>query len=202
MSLLIVTVLGKHHPNGQGCLSDAARKLPYCDTKRSLDDRLSDLSGRLTIDELAERLTSSSTCPAVDKIGLPELNYRVEAIHGLEAFCLKVGKEVVCPTYFPTTQGVAATFNRSVFSAFGSVVGREARIWTNLNGDGKSKKPVSPSIRSPMVNILRDPRWGRSDESASEDPLLSGEFGRLAVEGIQQRDAAGVQRSTFFHAVH
>ena len=188
---------GHKHPNGQGCLSDAARALPYCDTNRTLDDRLDDLATRLTIDELAQRLISGSTCPAVDKIGLPELNYRVEAIHGLEAFCMKVdgkdgtGSKVVCPTYFPTTQGVAATFNRSVFSAFGSVIGREARVWTNLNGDAKGQKPVSPSIRSPMVNILRDPRWGRSDETASECPLLSGEFGRLAVEGIQQRDKAG-----------
>ena len=58
---------------------------------------------------------------------------------------------MVCPTYFPITQGVTATFNRSVFSNFGSVIGREARIWTNLHGNGKSERAMGLNVRCPMV---------------------------------------------------
>jgi hypothetical protein len=71
-------------PNGQGCLSPAARALPYCNSSLSIAARVDDLAGRLSIDNLAKRLTSSGLVPAIDEIGLPPFNYRVEAIHGLE----------------------------------------------------------------------------------------------------------------------
>lgn len=175
-------------PNGRGCLDAAARKLPYCDATLDLDARLADLSGRLTLEEMIPRIESASLSPAVERVGLPAQNYRVEAVHGLEGYCLEDGS---CPTYLPITQGVAATFNRTVFGEMGRIVGEEARLWTNLGGAAKGGKPVGPSVRCPMVNVLRDPRWGRSDESASEDPYLTAEFGKGVVRGIQRRDASG-----------
>ena len=75
-------------------------------------------------------------------------------------YCVSKDGELVCPTSFPIAQGIAASWNRSVFAAFGRVVGREARIWTNANGVAKSERPVGTSVRCPMVNLLRDPRWG------------------------------------------
>ena len=93
---------------------------------------------------------------AIDRIGLPAQNYRIEAVHGLEAYCIDDGAgRVECPTYFPAPQGVAATFNRSVFADMGRVVAREARLWTNRNGLAKGRKPVGPSVRCPMVNLMR-----------------------------------------------
>ena len=142
-------------PNGRGCQSAAARSLAYCDEALGLDARLRDLSGRLTVDELASRLQSGSVSAAIDRIGLPAQNYRIEAVHGLEAYCIEDGGRVECPTYFPAPQGVAATFNRSVFADMGRVVAREARLWTNRNGLAKGRKPVGPSVRCPMVNLMR-----------------------------------------------
>lgn len=142
-------------PNGRGCQSAAARSLAYCDEALGLDARLRDLSGRLTVDELASRLQSGSVSAAIDQIGLPAQNYRIEAVHGLEAYCIDDGDgRVECPTYFPAPQGVAATFNRSVFADMGRVVAREARLWTNRNGLAKGRKPVGPSVRCPMVNLM------------------------------------------------
>ena len=80
---------------------------------------------------------------------------------------------------------MAASFNRSVWSQFGSVVGREARVWTNLNGDGKFHIPMGINVLCPMVNLLRDPRWGRAGEAGSEDPLLTARFGHDAVVALQ-----------------
>ena len=184
-------------PNGQGCLTAAARALPYCNTSLSLDARVQDLAARLSVEELAARLTSNSLTPAVDAVGLPAFNYRVEAIHGLEAYCIALDatgdgerQRIICPTYFPSSQGMAASFNRSVFANFGAVVGREARIWANLHGNGKSERAMGLNVRCPMVNLLRDARWGRSGESASECPLLTSAFGAAVVDAIQRRDPA------------
>ena len=190
--VFVVARLAAGTPNGRGCVDKAARKLPYCDASLSVEARVRDLSSRLTLEELIPRLQSGSVSPAVERLGLPAQNYRIEANHGLEAYCLSRGDgTAACPTYFPIAQGVAATFNRSVFRDLGRVVGEEARIWGNLGGLGKGRKPVGPSVRCPMVNLMRDPRWGRSDEAASEDPFLTAEFGRHVVEGLQAEDADG-----------
>lgn len=178
-------------PNGQGCLNATSKGLPYCDSSLSIEKRVDDLVARLTLEELASRLSSNSLVPAIPRIGLPAINYRAEAIHGLEAYCIKKNGSLFCPSYFPITMGVAATFNRSVFYDMGRVIGSEARAWTNLNGNAKSRRQMGNSIRTPMVNILRDPRWGRSDEASSECPYLLSEFGKSVVRGVQQRDKNG-----------
>ena len=191
--LSALSVLSSGLANGRGCQTSVARALPYCDGSLSVLERVRDLSSRLSVEELAVRLTSGSVSPSVDRLGLPAQNYRIEAVHGLEAYCVETSDGFrACPTYMPITQGLAATFNRSVFSAFGTVVGEEARAWTNLKGLGKGRKPMGASVRCPMVNLLRDPRWGRSDESPSEDPLLTAEFGKAVVRAVQARDDAGL----------
>lgn len=147
---------------------------------------MNDLASRLMIAELQDRLKSVGTVPEIHRIGLPEFNYRVEAVHGLEAYSLydKNGS-LTSPTYFPITQGVAASFNRSVYYNMGLVIGSEARIWAATGGLAKSKRPIGPSVRCPVLNLIRDPRWGRSDEAASEDPFLTAEFGKYVVLGVQ-----------------
>lgn len=186
MRLVIVFLLLRPHAAlyyGQGCLNKTS--LPFCWQNLSIEERLADLAGRLEVSELIGRLKSDGVVPAVARIGLPEFNYRVEAIHGLEAYPLQIDGKVAIPTYFPIAQGAAATFNRTVFENMGRVISSEARIWSRHGGLAKSKRPVGVSLRSPMVNVLRDPRWGRSDESPSEDPFLTSVFGNLVVKGLQ-----------------
>ena len=157
-------------PNGQACLpGTVSASQQFCDLTLNQYVRVRALAAALTLPELICRLTSDKPCPAINRIGLPSFNYRVEAIHGLEAECIALEDGThICPTYFPISQGMVATFNRSVASSYGRVVGREARIWTNLNGFGKENKPMGINVRCPMVNLLRDPRWGRSGEAPSE----------------------------------
>ena len=149
-------------PNGQGCQTSVAQAFPYCDLALSVDERVQDLVARPTLKEVVSRLRSSALAPGIDSIGLPPQNYRVEGVRGLEAYCMKVKSQLVCPTYFPAPQGMLATFNTSVWSSFGTSVGEEARVWTNMGGLAKSKRAMGPSVRCPMVNLLRDPRWGQS----------------------------------------
>ena len=177
-------------PNGQACLpGTVSASQAYCNLALDQHVRVRALAAALTLPELICRLTSDKPCPAIDRIGLPSFNYRVEAIHGLEAVCIALENGThICPTYFPTSQGMVATFNRTVASSYGRVVGREARIWTNLNGFGKGNHPMGVNVRCPMVNLLRDPRWGRSGEAPSECPLLTSRFGQDVVEALQSAD--------------
>lgn len=96
MLLFVVAVKAHDWPNGVGCVSSNAKELPYCDESLDLEARLVDLSERLTRSELASRLRSDAMVPSIERLGLPEFNYRVEAVHGLEAYCW--GDPMVCPT--------------------------------------------------------------------------------------------------------
>ena len=80
--------------------------MPYCNISNSISSRVDDLTSRLTLPELVSRLGTSQTTPNVSSVGLPEFNYRVEAIHGLEAYCIKHRDHVYCPTYFPIGSGI------------------------------------------------------------------------------------------------
>mmetsp|Transcript_21926 Transcript_21926/g.33805 ORF Transcript_21926/g.33805 Transcript_21926/m.33805 type:complete len:770 (+) Transcript_21926:55-2364(+) len=194
--VLIVATKGSevNYPNGMGCLNESAKAEKYCDSSLSIEERVEALAKLLNRSELVSRLMTDHTSPAIERIGLPEFNYRIEAVHGLEAYCWKNGDEsIVCPSYFPITQGVAASFNRSVFESMGIVIAEEAKLWSEVHSYGKGEKPMSLSVRCPIVNLLRDPRWGRSGEAASEDPYLSGEFGFGAVSGLQKIGAAEVK---------
>ena len=115
-----------------------------------------------------------------------------EANSVIQADCVAPDK---CPTQFPGNLNIAASFNRTSFFLKGSVLGTEIRALGNVRSKecfdcpGRMTPPFS--AWGPNINIIRDPRFGRTSELASEDPFLSGHYAAGIVHGFQQRDSKG-----------
>ena len=122
----------------------------------------------------------------VDRLWLQPHNWWSEALHGVQTGCATADDGTRrCPTGYPSAISSAASFNKTLFSAIGSAIGAEARALANVG--------VSNGFTywSPNVNILRDPRWGRGQETPGEDPYLNGQYGARFVSGFQRPDGGG-----------
>ncbi|MCE5278377.1 MAG: glycoside hydrolase family 3 C-terminal domain-containing protein [Planctomycetaceae bacterium] len=143
--------------------------------------RLDDLIVRLTVDEKISLL--SETAPGIARLGIRPYNHGNEALHGV----VRPGRFTV----FPRPTGLAATFNPALIRAMASAVGDEARAGHNRNrgrmigGDFGGKYNGLLTFWSPVVNMVRDPRWGRTGETYGEDPLLTSLMGSAFVRGLQ-----------------
>jgi hypothetical protein len=142
----------------------------FCDPSHGTANRISDLISRLTLEEKAALMSSGPhAVNGVPRLGVPPLPTG-EGLHGLVADC----QGETCATSFPHLTAVGATFNRSLFRSLGNVVGSEARgMKAQLN------------VWGPDINLARDPRWGRAQEVASEDPTLTAAFALGYVAGMQ-----------------
>ena len=149
---------------------------PYQNPALSPHERAVDLCGRLTLDEKVTLMEHESH--AIERLGIPEFNWWNEALHG-------VGRNGLA-TVFPITMGLAATWNDSlVFRCF-DAVSTEARAKNNAaRRDGHSRIYEGVSFWTPNINIFRDPRWGRGQETYGEDPYLTSRMGLAVVRGLQ-----------------
>lgn len=135
----------------------------------------------LTIEEKAAQLQNDA--PAVPRIGLPAYDYWNEGLHGL-------ARNGVA-TVFPQATGLAATFDVDLIARVGDVVATEARAGANARGAAAaSPRYGGLTIWSPNINIYRDPRWGRGQETYGEDPYLAGRLAVAFVQGLQGPDPA------------
>lgn len=159
------------------CLSAAsAATLPYQDTTLSPEQRADDLLTRLTIDEKIGMMMDYS--PAIDRLGIPEYNWWNEALHG-------VGRAGVA-TVLPQSVAMAATFDDKAVEAAFSMVSDEARAkYNEFRREGNHGRYRGLTFWTPNVNIFRDPRWGRGQETYGEDPLLTSRMGVAVVKGLQ-----------------
>lgn len=111
-------------------------------------------------------------------------------MHGVQSSCVEVDGKTLCPTTFPNPIGYGASFNKTLFSELGRIIADEARALWVLGATEESSWSGRPHVGldcwSPNINIARDPRWGRIEETPGEDPLLNGLFGKLYTEGMQQ----------------
>lgn len=131
---------------------------------------------RMTTDEAIGQLMYNS--PAIPRLHVPEYNWWNEGLHGVA----RSG----CATMFPQAIGMAASFDEDLMEKTGAVIGREGRAMYNAyraHGDRGIYKGLT--FWSPNVNIFRDPRWGRGQETYGEDPVLSGRLGAAFVKGLQ-----------------
>jgi len=136
----------------------------------SFEERAASLVAKMTVGEKIRQLDDRP--PAIARLGLPAYNYWNEALHGVMASGT---------TMFPSATGIASTWNRGAVAKLGEIIGDEARVLNNVSNKGLS-------YWSPTLNIYRDPRWGRADESYSEDPYLVGQVGEQFIKGIQGND--------------
>ena len=149
-------------------------RLPYQDPARPIAERVSDLVGRMTLDEKIAQMLF--TAPAIERLGIPAYNWWNEALHGVARAGIA--------TVFPQATGLGATWNVDLIGQIASVIADEgrAKFHDALRRTGETRQYQGITFWSPNINIFRDPRWGRGQETYGEDPYLSG---RLAVAFIQ-----------------
>lgn len=150
--------------------------LPFQDPDLPTTERIRDLIGRLTAEEKISMMVHDS--PGVPRLGIPAYNWWNEALHGVG----RAGKATV----FPQAIGLAATFDPDLVFKIGDVISTEARAKYNAAlRKGTMQQYTGLTFWSPNVNIFRDPRWGRGQETYGEDPFLSGLLGAQFVKGVQ-----------------
>ena len=156
-----------------GDFSASAQK--YMDTSLSNEERAELLLKELTLDEKIAMMMDDS--PAIGRLGIKRYNWWNEALHG-------VGRAGYA-TVFPQAIGMAATFDDALLRDIFTCISDEARAKFNLLGEQDVTRYKGLTFWTPNVNIFRDPRWGRGQETYGEDPYLSSVLGRAAVEGLQ-----------------
>jgi beta-glucosidase len=149
----------------------------YLDNGLSIPDRVQDLLSRLTLDEKVAMMNHPAQ--GVPRLGIPGYNFWSEALHGVA----RNGRATV----FPQAIGMAATWDKELTQQIGSAIGDEgrAKYHAALQRNGSTDQYQGLTFWSPNVNIFRDPRWGRGQETWGEDPSFTGEMASAFVKGLQ-----------------
>lgn len=163
------------------CCTSAIAQTPsrplYLDPSKPINERVSNLIGRLPLDEKAELLNHTNT-------GIPRLNIPLwggwnQTLHGVWS------KEPT--TLFPAPIAMGATWDSTLVHSIADAMSDEGRALYNSGAEGPRTRH-GLVYRSPVINLARDPRWGRIQEIFSEDPYLTGEMGVAYVKGLQGDD--------------
>eukprot|EP00051_Salpingoeca_urceolata_P017464 m.237925 g.237925 ORF g.237925 m.237925 type:complete len:786 (-) comp18961_c1_seq6:65-2422(-) len=154
---------------GPACLLPIANNSAWCDSTKPLADRVAALIKALQPDEKAGLFTNSNN--GVPRLGWPKYNWWSEALHG-------VARDGMA-TSWPQVIGVGASYNKSLFWQLGDLTSTEAR--GKSGGQGKT-------YWAPNINIFRDPRWGRGQETPGEDPVLTSAYAEQFVTAMQGPD--------------
>ena len=159
------------------CGTLSAQSFPYQDASLPAEQRAEDLLGRLTLEQKASLMMNAS--PAIPELGIRAYNWWSEALHG----AARAGRATV----FPQAIGMAASWDEALLEEVFDITSTEQRI----KFIQYRKNPVgSPQYRgltvwTPNINIFRDPRWGRGQETYGEDPFLTARMGYAVVKGLQ-----------------
>ena len=163
------------------CLAQDDAQPAYKNTKLTFEERARDLVQRMTLEEKIAQL--GHTADGVERLGIPEYNWWNEGLHG-------VARAGVA-TVFPQAIGLAATFDEQLLLKDATAISTEFRAKYNADKgkDGSTTWYKGLTIWSPNINIFRDPRWGRGQETYGEDPYLTSRMGLAFVKGLQGNDA-------------
>ena len=160
-----------------------AQTLPYQNPSLSANERAKDLCSRLTLEEKAQLMLDES--PAIPRLGIKKFFWWSEALHG----AANMGNVTV----FPEPIAMAASFNPNLLFKVFDATSTEFRAQYNkrmIQDGGEDEKFHSLSVWTPNVNIFRDPRWGRGQETYGEDPYLTSVMGTQVVKGLQGPETA------------
>jgi beta-glucosidase len=154
----------------------AAQQLPYQNRELSSEQRAEDLCSRLTLEEKVSLMMNTS--PAIPRLGIKEFNWWSEALHG-------IGRNGLA-TVFPNPTGMAASWDDELLFDCFTAASDEARVkYQQAKKAGHIGVNQCLSFWTPNINIFRDPRWGRGQETYGEDPYLTGRMGSAVVRGLQ-----------------
>lgn len=160
-------------------LSVAAQSLPYQNASLPVDVRVDDLVGRMTLQEKISQMMNDA--PPIDRLGIPAYNWWNECLHG-------VARSGIA-TVFPQAIGMAATFDADAMFRTAEVISDEARAkYHQALRTGSQDQYNGLTFWTPNINIFRDPRWGRGQETYGEDPYLTSVLGVAFVKGLQGDD--------------
>lgn len=165
-----------------GTLTFTAQTLPYQNPNLSAEERAEDLLGRLTIEEKTKLMMDVS--PAIPRLGIPQFQWWNEALHG-------IGRNGFV-TVFPITTMMASSWDDALVYRIFTAVSDEARAKNQeAKHTGHVMRYQGLSFWTPNINIFRDPRWGRGQETYGEDPYLTERMGLAVVNGLQGQDYTG-----------
>jgi len=151
----------------------------YKDLNRSFEDRTADLVSRMTLEEKVAQLQNDA--PAIPRLDVPAYEWWNEALHGVA----RAG----AATVFPQAIGLAATFDVPLMTEVATAISDEGRAkHQEFAGRGQRKRYQGLTFWSPNINIFRDPRWGRGQETYGEDPWLTSRMGVAFVKAMQGDD--------------
>ena len=162
---------------GQTADKNDSANAPFRNPELSIEQRVNDLVSRLTIEEKAAQMVH--TAPAIPRLGIPAYNWWSEGLHG-------AAREGYA-TVFPQAIGLAATFDPDLLHKEADVIATEFRVKyeQRLREKGFTDWYHGLTVWSPNINIFRDPRWGRGQETYGEDPFLTAQMGTAYVTGLQ-----------------
>ncbi|WP_207425295.1 glycoside hydrolase family 3 C-terminal domain-containing protein [Pedobacter sp. SYSU D00535] len=154
---------------------------PFQDPDLPLEKRVDDLVSRLTLEEKVAQMLNAA--PAIPRLGIPSYDWWNEVLHGVARTPYKV-------TVYPQAIAMAATFDTTSLATMADFSALEGRaIYNKAIADGKSgQRYVGLTYWTPNINIFRDPRWGRGQETYGEDPFLTAMLGKAFVHGLQGDD--------------
>ncbi|MBP5479304.1 MAG: glycoside hydrolase family 3 protein, partial [Bacteroidaceae bacterium] len=162
--------------NFLGSVGAFAQQYPFQNPHLSAEERAANLCSLLTLDEKVKLMEHGS--PAIPRLGIPQFNWWNEALHG-------VGRNGTA-TVLPITMAMASTFDDALVQKAYDAVSDEARAKNNIaRKAGRCKIYEGLSFWTPNINIFRDPRWGRGQETYGEDPYLTSRMGLAVVRGLQ-----------------
>ena len=151
----------------------------YKNASLPIEQRVKDLVSRMTLDEKVRQM--QHTAPAIPRLGVPSYDWWSEALHG-------VGRAGYA-TVFPQAIGMAATWDANLVHSEGRVISVEGRAtYYQAQREDNHQNYFGLTYWSPNINIFRDPRWGRGQETYGEDPFLTGKMGTAFVKGVQGDD--------------
>jgi beta-glucosidase len=153
---------------------------PYLNPRLPIEQRVDDLISRMTLEEKISQL--GHTAPSIPRLRVPEYNWWNEGLHGVARAGIA--------TVFPQAIGMAATFDEPLMHEVADVISTEfrAKYYATLHPDGSTDWYRGLTVWSPNINIFRDPRWGRGQETYGEDPFLTARLGVAFVTGLQGND--------------
>ena len=154
-------------------------KFPFLNPGLSTERRVDDLVSRMTLDEKIGQMMNAA--PAIERLGIPEYNWWNECLHGVARAGLA--------TVFPQAIGLGATWDEALMLKVSTAISDEARA-KHQEFVRKGKRYIYQGLTfwSPNINIFRDPRWGRGQETYGEDPYLTGRLAVQFIKGLQGND--------------
>jgi beta-glucosidase len=154
-------------------------RAPYFNPRLPLEQRVDDLVSRMTLEEKVSQMMNAA--PAIPRLGIPQYDWWNEALHGVAFSGIA--------TVFPQAIGLGATFDPPLVNRVATVISDEGRAkYHEAQRRGNFERFHGLTFWSPNINIFRDPRWGRGQETYGEDPYLTSRLGVAFVKGLQGDD--------------